>query len=427
MKTTLKFLLPLLILAIGILGFRHLKQTKPQSEPIKIPEQSWVVTVMPAIPTTLAPTITLYGRVESPRFATLRTPSLSLNTNAEVKKVAVLEGQGIKKGQLLIRLEDDDSKLNLKQRQADLVDIEAQIKLEKQTYANNLTAIKHDESLLSLTQTSVNRLRHLQKQKVSSQSALEDAQRAVEQQKLAVLKRRLEIQNHPARLAQLQAKHTRALAIRDIAQLELERTKIKAPFTGVLADVAVAVGDRVRSGDVLLSLYDNRALEVRAQIPSRYQGTILDALAVNQQLFAYTQVNKKPVHLQLDRVAGQIKLDSGGIDGLFLVKKGAHFFLRFGQFFSLFLNLPEQAQVIALPYEAVYGTNRIYKLVDERMKGITIERVGEQVTSSGKSQLLIRSSELQRGDQIIITQLPNAMEGLKVRVIAENEKLRTID
>lgn len=390
-----------------------MQKTKPKNAPIKIEEQAWVVTVVSVTPATLSPTLTLYGRVESPRTATLRAPSQSLNVNAKVIEVAVLEGETVKKEDRLIRLEDSDSIFNLKQREADIVDIEAQIDLEKQRHANNLTALTHDEALLKLMQTSVERLRKLKKQRLSSQSALEEAQQAVERQMLQVINRRLDIKNHKARLAQLQAKRRRALAQRELIRLELARTKITAPFTGIIAKVFVAVGDRVRSGDTLLSIYDNAALEVRAQIPSRYQGTILDALAAGYQLQAHAQVHKKSVLLQLDRVSGQINPDSGGIDGLFRVEDN---FLRLGQFLSLSLSLPKQTGVVALPFEAVYGRNRIYKLVDGRMKGLTIERVGEQVLPSGKSQILVRSPALQIGDQVIVTQLPNAMDGLKVRV-----------
>ncbi|EDN67899.1 HlyD family secretion protein [Beggiatoa sp. PS] len=95
--------------------------------------------------------------------------------------------------------------------------------------------------------------------------------------------------------------------------------------------------------------------------------------------------------------------------------------MRVGEFLTLSLNLPQQYQVVALPYEAVYGTNRIYKLVDGRMKGLTVERIGEQALPTGKSQILVRSSKLQRGDQVIVTQLPNAMEGLKVRMVFDSE------
>lgn len=419
MKKIIQFLLPLLILAIGFGGYRYMLKTKAKNEPIKIEEQAWVVTVVPVMPTAQSPTITLYGRVESPRAATLRTPSLSLSVNAQVIQINVLEGQNVKKDQVLIRLENNDSIFNLRQRQADMADIDAQFHLEKQRHANNITALTHEKALLNLMQKSVERLRRLKKQRVSSQAALEDAQQAVERQMLAVINRRLEIKNHSARLAQLQAKHTRALAMRELANLELARTKITAPFSGVIAEVFVAVGDRVSSGDTLLSIYDNTALEVRAQIPSRYQGTVLDALAAKAKLKAHALLHKKSVFLQLDRVSGQINRDSGGIDGLFRVKKGANL-LRLGEFLSLSLRLPQQSGVIALPFEAVYGTNRIYKLVDGRMKRLTIERVGELVTATGKSQILVRSPELQVGHQVIITQLPNAMDGLKVQVGLEN-------
>jgi RND family efflux transporter MFP subunit len=421
MKKILTFLLkfiiiPLLILAMGFGGFRYMLKTKPKTQAIEKKEQVWVVTVVPINPTAQAPTVTLYGRVETPRTATLRTPTLSLNANAQVIELSVLEGDRVKKGDVLVRIEDNDSHLNLKQREAELADIEAQIQQEQHRHTSNLTALTHQETLLSLMQKSQERLRRLERQRVSSQSTLEEAQQAVERQKLALTNLRLDIQNHQARLAQLQAKRTRALAVRDVARLELARTKIIAPFTGIIAKVMIAVGDRVRSGDALLSVYDNTALELRAQIPSRYQATVLNALADGYQLKAHAQINQNSIGLELDRISGQINPDSGGIDGLFRVKKGEHL-LRLGQFLSLFLSLPRQPNVVALPFEAVYGTNRIYKLVEGRMKGITIERIGEQINSDGKSHILVRSPELQSGDQVIITQLPNAMEGLKVRPV----------
>jgi hypothetical protein len=89
-----------------------------------------------------------------------------------------------------------------------------------------------------------------------------------------------------------------------------------------------------------------------------------------------------------------------------------------GQLLNLALNLPETKEIIALPFEAVYGTNRIYKLQNDRMLGVEVERVGEKLSVTGESQILIRSPALKPGDKIITTQLPNAMDGLKVQVLA---------
>jgi len=123
------------------------------------------------------------------------------------------------------------------------------------------------------------------------------------------------------------------------------------------------------------------------------------------------------VRLRLTRIAGQINKDSGGIDGLFTVEKGQEF-LRLGQLLNLTLNLPEATEIVVLPFEAVYGTNRIYKLQDNRMQGVLVERVGEKVAVAGESHILVRSAELKPGDKVITTQLPNAMDGLKVQVLS---------
>ncbi len=400
-----KILLPILILAIGIFGLKYMLQTKAKSKVVEITEPAWIVTTASVIPTTLSPTVTLYGRVESPKTSTLRSPNL----NAQVLQVKALEGNKVKKGDILIYLEDSDSILKLKQYDADIKDIDAQIDLEKQRHANNLTIIKHEKSLLKLTKNSLERLKKLKRQKASSQSALDDAQQSVERQMLTIAQRNLEIKNHKARLNQLQAKQSKSKAMRDIAKLELDRTKVKAPFTGIIAKVDVSVGDRVRSGDKLLSMYDSSALEVRVQIPTRYQDIVMNS----NNLSATTKLNDKFLTLSLDRISGQINQNSGGIDGLFKINQAAN--LRLGQFLTLFLTLPKQKNIVALPYEAVYGINRIYKFVDGRMQGLKIERVGEQVTN-GQSRILVRSPKLQYGEQVIITQLPNAMDGLKVKI-----------
>ncbi|MCK5717191.1 MAG: efflux RND transporter periplasmic adaptor subunit [Thiomargarita sp.] len=407
MNKYIKFLLPILILAIGSGGYIYILKSQPTKQAVTIEEQIWHVAIKTVTPSTHSPIVTLYGRVESPRTSTLRTPSQTLNLNAQVTAVTILEGEIVKKGKVLIRLDKRDSRLNLKQRHADIVDIDAQLLLEKHNHAHNLKALTYETNLQKLMQTSVKRLQKLKKQNLTSQAALDEAQQAVERQMLVVIQRKLAIKNHKSRRAQLQAKHTRATAQRALARLELERTKIIAPFSGRIADVNVAVGDSVRSGDVLLSLYDNTDVEIRAQIPSRYQETVLKALHAKKQLHA--TVHGKQIRLKLNRVSGQINPDSGGIDGLLSVLNGD---LRLGEFISLSLRLPEQKNVVALPFESVYRLNHIYKLVDGRMTLLKIERIGE----NQESQLLVRSPELQEGDQVILTQLPNAMEGLKVQI-----------
>lgn len=312
--------------------------------------------------------LTLYGRVESPYTATLRAA-----LNAEILEVAVLEGQPVERGQLLVRLDERDTQLLVKQREADLQEIKATIASENNIHATNQAALPTEETLLQLAQKAVERAGELERQRVGSQSALDEAKSAVERQSLAINNRQLEINNHTARLAQLQARQARAQALLEQAQLDFNRTRIIAPSTGIVAQVMVAPGDRVRPGDALITVYNQEVLEVRAQIPSAYQRIAHELLAAGtKKLPAQAFIGNQAIQLILHRLAGEVKLDSGGIAGLFRVNQGKNL-LRLGQFINLQLILPPQRQVVAIPFEAIYDNQRVYKLLDGRMVKVEIK------------------------------------------------------
>ncbi len=405
---SLRSLLPLFFVLIGAAGFALLLMTKPRAVPIEPSEKAWLIAVEPVRVQTLAPELALYGRVESPRSATL-TAAL----NADVIDVPVLEGLQVKQGQLLVHLDDRDSRLQLNQREAELAEIESEIESENHRYRMDLKTLDNEKALLQLAGKAVKRMQSLKKTQVASESGLEEAMQAMEQQAISVKARELAIGDHNARLTRLEARRDRARALRDLAQLELERTRIVAPFAGCIASVPVSVGDRVRSGDALIELYDTLALEVRAQVPARYLDTIYRALSDHKPLTAQSTVDGGQVSFRLDRLAGQVSAGSGGVDALFRVTRG-HKRLRLGRFVSLTLHLLAEAEVIALPYEALYGSDRVYTLVDGRMKALHVEPIGEWTAPDASVRVLVRTGELQEGDMLIITQLPNAIDGLLV-------------
>ncbi len=404
----LKFLLPVLALAVGIVGFMYLVKTKPPSEPVQAEEKAWMVSVQEARPRELAPALTLYGRVESPYHATLGSA-----LNAEVLAVPAREGRHVSKGGVLARLDDRDINLLVRQRTADLAEAKAALRSEQNLHANNLASLPREKNLLALAEKAVERAQSLEKRQLGSRSALDEARQAVERQALVVNARQLEIKNHAVRLAQLEARQSRAAALLEQAELDRERAQITAPFAGLIAAVRIAPGDRVRVGDPLISLYSLDTLEVRAQIPSTYRDTVSRVLEGGGQLPAKASSAGQSLELHLDRLAGEVQADSGGMDGLFRVETGASL-LRLGQFLEVNLLLPPQSEVVPLPFEAIYGGGRIYKMLEGRMSMIKVERVGEYLTPQGESQVLVRAEELKAGDQIIVTQLPNAMDGLKV-------------
>ncbi len=402
----------------ALLAVAALYATRPKSAPVSAVEKAWPVAVETIRPADLEPHLTVYGRVETPRSATL-TAAIA----GDVNKLHIREGQDVSASEMLVEIDDSDYRLILAQREAELAEIEAQIDSENQRYATDLASLKYEESLLSLSRRAVKRAKDLADTSVGSQAQLDEARQGEARQALTVTERKLDIRNHSVRLAELEARRAKAQALRDRALLDLERTRITAPFAGRISRTEVSPGDRVRVGDRLLEMYDTEALEIRAQIPTRYVDVVNEALAEGQQLPVTGAFGRRTISAELDRLAGQVMPGSGGLDGLFRITEGSDL-LQVGRTLELSLTLPRQAGVVAVPYEALYGTERVYKLVDGRMQGVVVERVGELRTSTDQRRVLLRGPGLADGSQIIVTQLPNAVEGLRVRVAEPLEPLQ---
>jgi RND family efflux transporter MFP subunit len=253
---------------------------------------------------------------------------------------------------------------------------------------------------------------------LGSQSQLDEARQAVLRQDLAVTSRALAIQDHPTRLAQLEARLDRVRAQLALAELDVERTQVTAPFAGQVSRVAVAPGTRVRPGDRLLDLYASDSLEVRAQVPGTLVGALREALAERTGLHATGHLEGAAVGLELDRFAGEVARGSAGLDALFRVTRGGGS-LPLGRFVEITVDLPVVTGAVDLPREALYGADRIYKVVDGRMHALRVERLGV-MRRAGESEdrMLVRSPELRGGDLVVVTQLSTAMDGVRVQPAA---------
>jgi len=405
-----KIALPFIIIIAAVVIFSALKLTRPDATVRQQAEKSWLVEAVTAKFTTVAPEITIYGRVETPRDASLKAA-----LEADVVQVNVLEGENVRSGQLLLKLDATDVLLQGQQRQADIDEILASIDSEQTRFKRDTALLNNQKQLVALADKAVTRAQKLEQTRLASKSTLDDAMAAYEQQVLSLKQLQFDIDEHPARLAQLQASLSRAQALREQTEVNLRRTDINAPFDGRVASLNVTLGDRVRAGDTLVQVYDLNNLEVRAQIPARYINQVRQMMRQGQSLKAVAQLDGQTIHLALNRLSGEVRQDSGGLDGLFGLINNVEP-LPLGTFVELQLQLAEQEDVIEIPFSALYGLEHIYLIQEGFLQAVSIKRIGEVSHPSGQNSLLIRSDEIAAGDNIATTQLPNAITGLKVEI-----------
>jgi multidrug efflux pump subunit AcrA (membrane-fusion protein) len=401
------------ILGAGIGIFVILKLSGPVQEPVESRERVWRVDTLIAQPARLSPTLTLYGRVETPELLRAAAPA-----DGRVAAVEVREGQRIEPGQLLLSMDPRDFEPRVQQAQADVDDLQAQLKRERLQHTANQAALAHERELLELAERALKRARDLRERKLGSDAAVDEARQDLQRQLLAVTTRQLDVDEHGARLRQYEARLERARAALTQAQLDQERSTVTATFSGFVARVEVAAGDQVKRADTLLTLYPSDALEVRAKLPAPYQQELLEALDAGRTLRATAWAGGTEIVLHLDRVSGEA--DPSGIDGLFRIQRGAEL-LRLGSMMTLQLQRDPQAGVVAVPYTALYGNDRMYKLVDDRLQAITVTALGDYAGAGDQPMLLVKSAQLHTGDHLVTTHLPNAVTGLRAEAASESD------
>ncbi len=407
MTKLLKKFIPLIILAIGVVIFILLKITQSSAIPVTPSERSWRVKTLVAKPQQLAPSLTLYGQIETPALVEASAPKQS-----RVVSISVREGDPIKKGDILLTLDKRDFKPRLVQAESGVAELKGQIQSEQSRYKADKQAYAYEKSILQLEQSAVKRAKMLKDKKLGSVAALEEAETKLKRQQLAYTDRKLALDDHSSRLQQLKARLTNAQADVELVQLDLERSQIIAPFDGFVEKLSVSAGNQVQGNQALLSFYSTEQLEVRAKIPTAFQDEIQKALQNKQGLSATARYAGASMLLELNRLAGMA--DAGGIDALFSFSSGSEW-VKPGSSISLSLKRPNRDNVIVLPYSAIYDNNRIYRIVDNYLQRVKVQVVGNYLDENNE-KLLVYSDEIQSGDKILITHLPNAMMGLKVEL-----------
>lgn len=403
------WLIPLLLILATAAIVTLLFALRPVPPESKASEKTWPVQVTELAAKDYAPEIRLLGRVETPYQTTLTAA-----VTADVESLPVLEGQSVERGDVIVRLDDQDVTLTVRQRQASVTELQSQIAQEQRQQEANQQLLDQEQSLVAIARRRLEREQRLGESDLNSQSQIDQARQTLASARIALVSRELTVNQHDARMQALSARLEQARAQLEQARLDQSRTAVTAPFNGTVTGIAVSPGERVRPGETLARLYGADRLEVRAQLPMRQLPGIRRALNRNQPLHARLTLDGNRHRLELARLAGEVNAGAGGVDALFRFRDDPPP-LPLNQTLELTLTLPEQTGLFAVPVSALYQNNTVYRMQEQRLHSISVTVVGSRYVD-GKQQQLLRSNALSAGDRILTTQLPNAVDGLRVRL-----------
>lgn len=298
-----------------------------------------------------------------------------------VKQLLVKEGDHVRKGQLLLQLDDADIRTQAARAQAQVKTAQAD--------ESNLKAEGTQEEVLTLhaqlikardahdaAQRNLDALRRLQKDGAASPGEVRQAEDALRsaQADLTLIEQKQKDRYSKSEAARIEAQAAEAQAAYDAAEDALRKSSVRAPFDGIVYSLPVKQGAFVPSGDLLLQEADLSKVLVRAFVdepdigrlqPGQRVEITWDAMPGRTWIGAVSTI-PSTVKLRLSRQVGETTciLDNKDLRLLPNVNVGVT------------IVVAEHSNVLTLERDALRideAKPYVYRVVDNHLKRQTIE------------------------------------------------------
>jgi HlyD family secretion protein len=188
-----------------------------------------------------------------------------------VKRLLVKEGDHVRKGQLLLQLDDDDIRTQAARAQAQIKSAQAdQASLKTGGTQEELIKLNEDLANALTTRNTAQRnleaLRRLQQDGAASPGEVrqqEDVLQRAQADVTSLEQKKKERYSQPE-AAKIEAETSVAQAAYDAAEDALSKSSIRAPFDGIVYSLPIKQGAFVQTGDLLLQEADLSKVLVRA-------------------------------------------------------------------------------------------------------------------------------------------------------------------
>ena len=281
----------------------------------------------------------------------------------------VERGTRVTAGAPLARISATEADASLREAEANAAQIEARLGLAAgQPFdAQRVPEVLNAKASLDWAQADFNRIKALLDQKVVSQAEYDQkltAVRAAEQQYQTAMN------GAQQSYRSLQAARARV----DLAKKSAADTVVRAPFSGIVAERLVSVGDYVTKGTKIATVVQINPLRVQLTVPEQYLAQVSEGQAVRLTVDAYpnetfaARVRFVSPALKSDQRALTVEAIAPNADGR----------PKPGLFATALLQQPHPASALLVPesaIETVAGTARVFVV-----NGDTVE---ERIVTTG--------------------------------------------
>ena len=218
--------------------------------------------------------------------------------STSVRRVFVKEGDTVKKGQLLVVLDDADARAQAARAQTQLRAAKAELGAAERG-GNQEEVLSLEAQLVKAgidrdtAQRNLDALKKLEQQGAASAGEVREGENALARAdaQLTFLRQKQTKRYSNAELARVAAQQAEAQATYDAAQDVLAKSNVRAPLAGIVYSLPAKQGGFVTAGDLLLQVADLRKVLLRAFVDEPDVGRLAPG---------------KPIEITWDAVPGRV-------------------------------------------------------------------------------------------------------------------------
>lgn len=276
-----------------------------------------------------------------------------------VKEAKKLEGQGVTKNEVLVKLKDETLRLDLKKARADLEKQNDNFEIIKKEYAKNLISQRdYDEA------------------------------------------------RHQLRLAKI---------ARELAEATLEKTEIRAPFSGVITYREVTQGQQIFPNTKVYSLINLDTIIAEVFVP---EGEV-SRIQVDHKAKIFVEAQKKTYRGEVKRISPVVDNESGMVKVTLSILP-PHKGLKVGSFARVTITTGQWNNIVLIPTKALIQREEKHKVFVVK-KDLRIEEREVELGERDSIRVSILKG-IKVGEEVVIEGHYNLQAGQKVEIFSPNRR-----
>ncbi|WP_018247290.1 efflux RND transporter periplasmic adaptor subunit [Orenia marismortui] len=353
----------------------------------------------------------------------IKSSSLTPELQKRVTEILVDEGDKVKVADKLIQLDQADIKAQVAEaktafnsaqaaleellagsRQEEIDKLTAQVEQAKVSYEQKERDYKRYQRLFDKEAISKQQLESVRTEYISAKNNYKALQESLKMAQAGPTQEAINTQKSNVEQARAQL---------NTAQLNLDKTQIKAPFAGLIAKVDIEVGE-MAGAQAVISILDLSSIEIKTYVSEKN----INSLELNQSVEVDFNALDHKLEGEIENISPALNQEKLGFPVEIKVNNTNNL-IKEGMYAEVKIKTEHSAGKIVIPKQALIQENdKSYVYIVKKNKAVKKE-VNTGLTTTESIEIL---SGIEAGDKVITVGSEQVTAGYEVRIVGGGEQ-----